>query len=228
MNEFFVVGVFRFGAHREVRFCFYFCIPVYDSVVTIPDYTIYVVTGVTCALSWGLPDQPIYPEDEYMHRYEDGGLPGIQYRNDVNVTELASSTKPNNTTRPPSTKTTTKIDNRTLMNLIRLFYTGAQRTTIPNVSAANVNYANNSESNYHWNILPLANQANTSRINVLNGLNKKNYYYTHSSAALPQLHAVADYLDRNANNAFKKYMADTYFKPWVDASWKMQAGTKLV
>lgn len=42
---------------------------VYDSVVTIPDYTLYVVTGVTTALAWPLPSNPIYPDDEF-HRYE--------------------------------------------------------------------------------------------------------------------------------------------------------------
>lgn len=206
------------------RFLFFLHILVYDSVVTIPDYTIYVVTGVTCALAWGLPDQPIYPEDDLMHRYEDGGLPGIQYRNDVNVTENVPVTKP---TRAPSSKTATKIDNRTLMNLIRLFYSSARQTSHPNVSSLMPNYPNAFGGNYyHWNA-SLPNKA-SNRITFSNGPSKTNYYDTHPPTALSQSHAAIDYVNRNANNPFKKYMADTYFEPWIGAAWKMQTTKKFV
>lgn len=203
---------------------FLFRIQVYDSVVTIPDYTIYVVTGVTCALAWGLPDQPIYPEDDLMHRYEDGDLPGIQYRNDVNVTENVPTTKP---TRAPSSKTATKIDNRTLMNLIRLFYSGARRSPHFNISSSMSNYPNAfGGSYYHWNV-SFPNKAN-NRITFSNGPSKTNYHYTYPSTALSQSHAAIDYVNRNTNSPFKKYMADTYFKPWISAAWKVQTTKKFV
>lgn len=59
---------------------------VYDSTITVPDYTLYVTTGVTCALAWGLPDKPTYPEWELMEKYENGSLPLLEYRQDKNVT----------------------------------------------------------------------------------------------------------------------------------------------
>lgn len=195
----------------------------YDSVVTIPDYTIYVVTGVTCALAWGLPDQPIYPEDDLMHRYEQGGLPGIQYRNDVNVTENVAPTEPSNATIASSTKTATKIDNRTLMNLIRLFYTGSRRTGIPNISARYGNYANNFDRNVFWNS-SLAN----NRITFSSLPSKRDHYYTRPPLNFTQPHKANHYLHRNTNNAFNTYMADTYFEPWIGAAWKMQTTRKLV
>lgn len=60
---------------------------VYDSILTIPGWTYYAVTGVTAALSWGLPDKPTYPDQELMEKYENGALPLLQYRKDENVTE---------------------------------------------------------------------------------------------------------------------------------------------
>lgn len=206
-------------------FLFFLCV-VYDSVITIPDYTIYVVTGVTCALAWGLPDQPIYPEDDLMHRYEQGDLPGLQYRNDVNVTEDVPAAKPSSTTQKPPSRKITKIDNRTLMKLIRTFYTNARRTVVPAVSAASDNFANEFNRNYYWNSSHL-NKAN-SRVTFSSASNKKNFYYTHPPVIYSQTHPVTGYLDRNANTAFKKYMADTYFKPWISAAWSMQTTKKLV
>lgn len=60
---------------------------VYDSVITIPGWTYYAVTGVTAALAWGLPDKPTYPDQELMEKYDNGSLPLLQYRKDGNITE---------------------------------------------------------------------------------------------------------------------------------------------
>lgn len=211
---------FQFIRQIKIEFCFWFAFKiVYDSAVTIPDYTIYVVTGVTCALSWGLPDQPIYPEDNLMQHYEDGELPGLQYRNDVNVTENTSPTNPSKPSRTPSTAT--KIDNRTLINLIRLFYPSARRTVAPNVSTFN--------RNNYWNEMLANNKAN-SRITYAGATNnKKNYFNTH----LPTIYSQSQannyhYLDSNANNAFQKYLAETYLKPSIGAPWKMKLTKKFV
>lgn len=161
-----------------------------------------------------------------MQYYDEGSLPGIQYRNDVNVSETASpSTIKGNTTHATSTQTATKIDNETLLNLIRLFYTNARRTAVPNASAANKNYVHNFDKNHYWNST-FPNKAN-NRISFSRVPNTKNNYYTPSAADFSQSSAN-DYLNRNANNAFKKYMAGTYFKPWINAPWQMQTTERLV
>lgn len=160
-----------------------------------------------------------------MQYYEEGALPGIQYRNDVNVTDAASSTAIKaSTTNASSTQTATHIDNETLMNLIRLFYTNARRTAVPSASVANNNYAHSFDRNHYWNS-SFPNKAN-NRISFTP--NNKNYYYTQTPFDLLQSSAANDYLDRNANTAFKKYMAETYFKPWINAPWQTQTAERLV
>lgn len=186
---------------------------VYDSTITIPDYTIYVTTGVTCALAWGLPDRPVYPEDELMYRYEEGALPGLQYRNDVNVTEDEFPIRNMNTTLPSSSKTATRIDNDTLMNLIRLFYSNAVQ---PNASVGMPNYVD--QHYYRVSFLP-----ESSQMPVLS-TTRKNIYYT--SPSVTRTLSAIDLVDRNSNNPFKKYMADTYFKPWIGAVWQEQTTKK--
>lgn len=161
-----------------------------------------------------------------MHRYEQGDLPGLQYRIDVNVTEDAPAAKPSNTTQKPPSRKITKIDNQTLMNLIRTFYTNARRTVVPTVSAVSGNFANDFNRNYYWNSSHV-NKAN-NRITFSSVPNKNKYYTTHPPVIYSQTHPVTGYLDRNANTAFKKYMADTYFKPWIGAAWSMQTTKKLV
>lgn len=64
---------------------------VYDQCITVPDYTVYIETGVTAALAWELPSKPTYPEYELMQQYESGKLPLIEYRKDKNVTNSNST-----------------------------------------------------------------------------------------------------------------------------------------
>lgn len=46
----------------------------------------YVVTGVTVALAWGLPFKPFYPDADLSEQYADGYLP-LFPRNDENITD---------------------------------------------------------------------------------------------------------------------------------------------
>lgn len=206
-----------------------FCISVYDSVVTIPDYTIYAVTGVTVALAWGLPDKPVYPED-LMQQYEDGDLPLLLHRADVNVTKNVPM-KQMNATNSAIDKKATKIDNQTLLRLIQLFYSGVRPTQNPYQSAANVNYySNNFDKHDYWNASRTANTTNRYPHSNMPTLN--NYYYYNNNNRPPlaatQSSIASNYVDRYANNAFKKYLAETYIKPWVDVAWKKQSTEKLV
>lgn len=67
---------------------FFSSVLVYEFGVTIPDYTLYVTTGITVALAWNLPDKPAYPEHVHIERIENGSLVNqqimIQNKNDTN------------------------------------------------------------------------------------------------------------------------------------------------
>lgn len=56
----------------------------YDTYHPVVDYTNLLVVGITSALAWELPSQPVYLEDELQEIYNNGSLPLLR-RNDDNV-----------------------------------------------------------------------------------------------------------------------------------------------
>lgn len=58
---------------------------VFDETISIVDYTLLFTVGVTGALAWELPSQPIN-EEELMEDYESGSLPFLN-RQDTNITD---------------------------------------------------------------------------------------------------------------------------------------------
>lgn len=210
-----------------VSFIWLCVISVYDSVLTVPDYTIYIVTGVTCALAWGLPDKPIYPENDLMDHYEDGELPGLQYRIDANVTENASSRNSTNANRLPATanSTTTTIDNRTLMNLFRLFNANVGRITNAN---ANVPPANVFGTIPQYRNGTLRRKTNGQMFEHLTNRNR-NYYYKQTPANVSHSYSFAGYSSRNRNGAFeKKHAGDYSYKPWINRRWNVKTPKMFV
>lgn len=105
---------------------FYWCGTVFDSVMTVPDYTIYVVTGVTVALAWGLPFKPYYPDEELPAQYEQGHLP-LLGRVDENITDSQyidgkkAVRKKSKTTAVPTTTAVPADVQRTRQNLLKFF-----------------------------------------------------------------------------------------------------------
>lgn len=59
---------------------------VYDQIIPIVDYTNLFILGVTCALAWELPENPVHLNEELMAKYKNGTLP-LLLRNDENVSE---------------------------------------------------------------------------------------------------------------------------------------------
>lgn len=55
----------------------------FDGASPIVDYTFYSVVGVTVAVSWELPHNPFYYDDEFSSAFSNGLL----HRNDVDVND---------------------------------------------------------------------------------------------------------------------------------------------
>lgn len=58
----------------------------FDGASPIVDYTLYAVVGITAAVSWELPHNPFYYDDEFANAFTNGS-PGLFNRNDVDVNE---------------------------------------------------------------------------------------------------------------------------------------------
>lgn len=202
---------------------------VYDATYTIPDYTLYVTTGITCALAWGLPDKPTYPETELMERYENGSLPLIQYRTDKNVTdsnrngEIPTNTKPNINS---STYVNNGYSGNEVANRIANYYKYFQHRkpdayyfgNSPSNPMTNYNrkvYCNNRNCAYHANIsYHLNDNDNRRKSNVYNSYNVRPPYSATFDAG-------------NRYDAFAKYMSNTYFKPWIETSFNQAKSTTI-
>lgn len=55
----------------------------FDGASPIVDYTLYAVVGITVAVSWELPHNPFYYDDDLAMAFNNGE-PGLLHRNDVN------------------------------------------------------------------------------------------------------------------------------------------------
>lgn len=193
-----------------IDFEFYFIL-VYDSTVTIPDYTLYVTTGVTVALSYGLPDKPVYPEEELMKQYEMGRLP-LLLRNDENVTETNEKGEIQVSTTPSSTVLDTASGNQ----IANYYYKYFQQRK---------------PDSYYFGNSPLNTAQNFNKYDC----NNRNCTYNGYRDNLKE----SDFNSNNVrppysptfktkpNNAFVNYMNDKYFKPWTKTSFYQTKTTKV-
>lgn len=164
---------------------FFVVIPVYDQTITIPDYTLYVTTGVTVALAYGLPDKPTYPDEELREVYENGTLPLLLRRNDQNVTKHQDNAM-----------------NLTMTN----HYNGSD---FANWMTNYYKYyiQNRKQNSYYFGNSPL-NPSNHKTYNQ-QYYSENRYYNKHNIIRPPY---SASYDESNQFDAFAKYMYDTYFK----------------
>ncbi|XP_055305020.1 uncharacterized protein LOC129569832 [Sitodiplosis mosellana] len=199
---------------------------VYDQTITIPDYTLYVTTGITVALAWGLPDKPVYPEQELMERYENGSLP-LLLREDKNFTdanrkgETAAAIVSSNKIPSYSNQ---YYNGSGIMNGIANYYKYFQQRRKPDsyyfgnspLSPTNYNkksYCNNGRNCVHNNEHSIS--------YYTNGKDKTNDYNSYN--VRPPYAATYD--EGNRYGAFMKYMNDTYFKPWLESTTQMKYTT---
>lgn len=59
---------------------------VFDGASPILDHTFYAVVGVTVAVSWELPHNPFYYDEDLANAYTNGS-PGLSHRNDLDVND---------------------------------------------------------------------------------------------------------------------------------------------
>lgn len=171
---------------------FFFSFSVYEFGVTIPDYTMYLTTGITVALAWNLPDKPTYPEQKHKNHLM------LQHKNDANSNDddgsLASviNTKSNATRRIHLKSSKNDIINR-LANYAEHYF----RNRRP-------------DSYYFGHSLPFGRRNSTNH-----------YHYSSIDAESsgsgndirPSYSTAAFHSKNPPNNAM--YMIETYFKPWI-------------
>lgn len=214
-----------------INFFHFFVVVVVAIPIQVWDDDIYVsgapppypITSVSAALAWGLPDQPTYPENDLMQLYEEGDLPLAQKRKDTNATNNIAS----NTPIPP-TPSANHIDPETILKLIRLFLPADDYMELDsNYIQSIMNYIDSFEHNLYqqdsskyWN----TSATSTTAINHANPFNANNNYYrfrdnaTHASKLhAPFVSSKTDMIHR-AENAFKKYLVETYFRPWIHSA----------
>lgn len=185
---------------------------VYDSTITIPDYTLYVTTGVTVAMAWGLPDKPTYPDHELMEP--------LLYRNDKNVTESNRIGEIKLTTASPNASPNKTVYSKhnynaaDIMNRLSFYYQYFQRRK--------------PDSYYFGNSASKLTDSNR-KSQCIGGncaYNQNAYYYTnnkestykggHKSSYNIRPPYSASYDRDKQYNAFVKYMNDTVFRPWIE------------
>lgn len=185
---------------------------VYDSTVTIPDYTLYVTTGVTCALSYGLPDKPVYPEEELMTQYEDGRLP-LLLRNDENITETNGEGEIHVSTTPSSTVLDSVSGNQIANYYLKYFQQRKPDSyyfgNSPFNTAQNFNKYGCKNHNCTYN----GNRDNLKE----SGFNSNNVRPPYSPS----------FKTKPLNNVYVNYMNDKYFKPWTKTNFYQTKTTKV-
>ncbi|XP_031636178.1 uncharacterized protein LOC116349064 [Contarinia nasturtii] len=205
---------------------------VYDQTITIPDYTLYVTTGITVALAYGLPDKPTYPEQELMEQYENGKLPLLLRKEDKNVTdlnrkgEIKASTASSNIVNKPndSSYSNHHYNGNDVMNRIANYYKYLQRRK---------------PDSYYFGNSPL-NPANFNKNTYCNTRNcsyntNSNYYYSNvkdynRNSDYNSMYNVrppysSTYGGADQYNAFAKYLNNTYFQPWLKSATQMKTTT---
>lgn len=219
----------------------FFSFSVYDGVYTVPDYTIYIVTGVTCALAWGLPSKPTYPDFELMEKYENGTLPLLLRRKDENATDTDTKQtvhpQNSNTRRPANIE----LDHRTILNLFRKFYDASRHRYSAYNSTSNWNrydsrypthlgsnrpvdsyYFGNHRNNSIWSNNNFDSRRKTIPLKQnYGGSDEKVIYYSDvygggNANIRPPLLSHVMPVKKNSYDSFTNYIAQTYFKPWIE------------
>lgn len=179
--------------------------------MTIPDYTLYVTTGITCALAWGLPTKPIYPDEELMQQYEKGRLPLIQYRKDKNATNSNSTGEIN----VPASNHTSNLQSS---NFLNQFYKNGQ------LNKALWNYFNYLQrrrpDSYYFSNSSNSNYCNHRTCSYNKYFNYNKNYYTNQKPYTnirPSVPYSPNYDTTNQYAAFTRYMIDKYLKPTLNS-----------
>lgn len=176
-----------------------------------------------------------------MGQYEKGRLPLIQYRKDENVTESTYLID------KPSKAANTNINNENVLNLINLFYQSVHRQKFAknNYTTGNMNYMN--KYNYNGNHIrrndpyyygntqnmihsPATSNANDYYFNRNGGSNGKISYSTDNGnnnnvGNVEDAYNVRPPLsptfatNKNHYDIFTNYVAENYFKPWLETDW---------
>lgn len=179
------------------------------------------ITSYSVGLAWGLPEKPTYPEEHLMHLYAEGDLPLIQNRKDENATNMNALNESNVVTT--TTKTASRIDNQTLLTLIRLFLSNG------NKSIATLDSPMELDANYVKNILDYFNDQidyNNRRHGSATTINYEDRFYSNDYYPFGRYNStfanitrhpdvVNNYINRNA---FQKYLVETYFMPWIESA----------
>lgn len=141
-----------------------------------------------------------------MHLYEEGHSPLLEKRKDANATGNASSEGWSPSSAP--SKTASRIDTRTIVQMMRLFLPGINLPTSDidpmeldaKMFEALLEYIISFDHNIRrQDSIRLWNTSTANRIIPNNGNQFSNA--TRS---------------RIGNNAFKRYLAETYFRPWIE------------
>lgn len=179
----------------------------YEFSVTVPDYTMYVTTGITVALAWNLPDKPTYPELEYSERIENGSSvyqeSMIQNKNDVNSNHYNDGT----------------VNNSSFSGVINTKLNTTKPTYLKSTKNDIVNRIANYAAHYFQNRRPDSYYFGFGRNSSfgLRNYTAYNHYYSNdngsdnSSAFRPPYSTI--YSVNPPNDA--TYMIETYFKPWI-------------
>lgn len=174
-----------------------FSLLVYEFSVTIPDYTMYLTTGITVALAWNLPDKPTYPEHKNHVMIQNKNGANSNYDNvDVDGGAVNSSlttvinTK-SNATRPTYLKST-KIANR-IADYAEYFF------------------RNRRPDSYYF--------GHSSPFGLRNNTNHHHYYSNdnesgNSGSDVRPPYSTSTYYSKTPSHD-AMYMIETYFKPWI-------------
>lgn len=163
---------------------------VYDQEIYVPDYGVYLQTGVIVALSWGLPDKPTYPEYELMESYENGSLPLLENRNDRNITEF---------NRKGEINIRTNITNNNKYPAKSEFWSNAW-------NYYNLLQRRRKIDSYYFKQVDGLKSDQSHDSNKLNGID-----YDSVNVQPPYSPKFNEY------DAFTNYMIETYFKPWFES-----------
>lgn len=175
---------------------------------------------MTVALAWGLPDKPIYPEQDLRESYENGKLP-LLLRDDKNVTDANRKGEIKATAAVPS-YSNQYYNGSDIMNRIANYYKYFQQRRKPDsyyfgnspLNPSNYNkksYCSNGRNCAHNNVHSYY-ASDKDKTNAFNSYNVRPPY-------------AATYDEGNRYDAFTKYMNDTYFKPWLESAAQMKYTT---
>lgn len=165
---------------------------VYDSTITIPDHTLYVTTGVTCALAWGLPTTPSYPDVDFAEK-EDEVAVDENDRHDKNRTDTTVTN-----TIPSQAYNTSSIE-----NMLWKYFNYLQHRRPDSYYLENASHCADGRCSYN---------KDTHTYNYTYGGSATGSNSMSNQYPIPY---SSDYDRYHKYEAFTKYMVQNYFKPWM-------------